>query len=169
MSFYFESQSIYELVCGLPVPIFLTLCIFINNILRFAYNTYHSCTILKREKQNWEQNNRQYRNNNAQCQSTISRRLDLIDKHFDEEQEYVDNAVCLRSQYLNRAIRQQSEWFVNHELLNKTKNDEFVKREKEYWSNFKNNPQRLINIVYTCVNSYLPTRAIEAYRKAVSL
>ena len=69
--------------------------------------------------------------------------------------------------WLNRHVRKQTPWLMNHVLLNNHINNLFALKERDLWQKFTSNKTRLLNIVYTCVNKHIPHAAIAGYRKAV--
>ena len=128
----------------------------------------HTCQELKRQKHKWEPKTRsKYRNENAIDPTTISRRLDNFEEDLKEEQNHVHKQVCMKTKFVDRAIVRKEPWFMNHKMLNNMIEKKYLQRETAAWNNYINNPQRLINIVYTCVNGYLSYNAMQSYRIAV--
>ena len=136
-------------------------------ILRFGYNTHHNLSRYKRALQKTPTTTTKYRVE-AQHKATLSRHVDNIDLFFEDEKKTVQQAVCMKTLWLNRQIRRKAPWLMDHQLLNAMKKNEFVAREKELWHKFANNKQRLLNILYTSINSHIPQNAIRKYRAAVS-
>ena len=147
----------------LDFPFFFALVIFINNILNFAFNTYRKL----RDKQD-DPPHIQFRNSKAEDPSTLSRRVNQIDENFIIHQDNVKKGICIKSKWLDRHLRQGSEWLTEHVGLNKFFEKKSNEKEKKLWQQFASNRQRLINIVYTCVNNHIPDNKISEYRKAVS-
>ena len=164
MSKFFNLHGLLRLA-NLDSPMFITLCCFINAILTFAYNQYHACCYYKREFQKYKPPS--WRNLKANDSATIGRRIDFIEDVIKHEQEMVHSNVCLKEKFLDRALRKSDEWLMQHKLLNAHFERQMIQRDKQLWNNFSSNKQRLLNIVYTCVNNHIPTSAIHNYRKAV--
>ena len=59
MSYFFAGNCILTLLINIPLPLFISLCVFINNVLLFAYNKYHKANELATESV------KIYRNRNA--------------------------------------------------------------------------------------------------------
>ena len=166
MSHFFTRNSVLNLT-KLGLQLFITLCIFINFILRFGYNTHHNLCKYKRKANHKPTTITKYRVK-AQHKATVSRHVDNMDLHFEIEQKTCTQSTCMKTVWLNRQIRQKAPWLMDHILLNDLKKNEFVAREKELWNQFANNKQRLLNILYTSINSHIPQNAIRKYRSAVS-
>ena len=147
---------------------FITLCVFINHVLRSGYTSQHSLLYYKRKNKQSTTTTTKYTQKEAESPATIGRHVDNIDQNFKDEQKTIHGSICIKSKWLNRQIRKQAIWLINHTLLNQLKEKEFVARQKELWENFANNKQRLINILYTSINSHIPTNALRKYRAAVS-
>ena len=167
MSYYFTAKCIVQMVTLLPIPLFIALCIFINNILAFAYNSYHLMMKLQREKTKWLDYKSHYRNLNALDGATIMRRVTELFEMIDKRNDLTHKNVCLWSQLLNRILRTKPDWFKNHKMWNEMKELEFREREKNAFDKYINDPQRLINITYTFVNGYLSYDSLQSYRVAV--
>ena len=167
MSYFFTGKMIVQMMKSLTIPIFITLCVFISNILVFAYNRHHTLLRLEKKIDKYDNKNKQYRNENSNDPATISRRLDDWEQDLQHKTKNVHDNVCMKTEWLNRIIHRRPPWFVNHVMLNKMKETEFINRENQAWDKFINNPQRLINIAYACVNGYLSYNAMQAYRIAV--
>ena len=167
MSHFFSAACILQLISGLALPLFIALCVFINNILSFAYNSHRAKQVLEKEKEQWQAQCTGYRNNNADDAATIGRRLDRFEENIKDEEKCVAANICMNTKWLNRIIFRRPAWFVNHVMLNQMIEKNYLKRENEAWQKFIHNPQRLINMVYTCTNGYLSYNAMQAYRIAV--
>ena len=85
-----------------------------------------------------------------------------------EQQKHVKSTIDIKSKWLDRQIRLNEPWLIEHTLLNQKQESQFQQREKDFWHQYTYNPQRLLNVVYTSINCHLSTRAILNYRKAVS-
>ena len=152
----------------MDIDFFIDITCFIKNILRFAHNQYKSPQSSTTASSSNEFAIKKWINNDAIDASTISRRVDFVDDFFKEQQKHVHSSIDIKSKWLDRQIRIQAPWLMQHKLLLAKRESEFQQREKEYWNQYKWNPQRLLNVVYASINCHLSARAIFNYRKAVS-
>ena len=94
---------------------------------------------------------------------------DATDLEIDVEdkQKNCNENVHLLTQWLNRIIRSNPEWFRNHELLNKMKEKEYLARENAAWKKYINDPERLIDVTYAFINGYISYDSLQSLRIAV--
>lgn len=170
LSFFLTIDGLIRLSM-IDFSLFILLITFIHNILKFGYNQYRNLQKWKQKRDGHGQEAPIYhvRNKNAYKSSTIYSRLDYFDLWWNYQQTLVNSSICIRSKWFERQLHRKEEWLINNEALNQYIESLFISREKMLWSKFSNNRQRLINIVYTCVNKHIPYRCMDHYRKAVCL
>ena len=147
---------------------FIDITNFVKNILRFGHNQYKSPQSSTTTSSSNEFTIKKWINHDASDASTISRRVDFVDEFFTEQQKHVHSSIDIKSKWLDRQVRIEAPWLMEHKLLIDKREYEFHQREKQYWNQYKWNPQRLLNVVYASINCHLSARAIFNYRKAVS-